>query len=120
MSYNIRGLGRGIKWASIRKLVGKFHIDLLCLQETKKEVLDKAACQLLWGQPDVAWEWQPAVNAAGGLLCVWNNSNFQVDFRFSDKDFIMLGGVCLEICVHIFVHLGEHFVTLPAVPLLFV
>ena len=95
MSYNIRGLGRGIKWASIRNLVGKFHIDLLCLQETKKEVLDKAACQLLWGQPDVAWEWQPAVNAAGGLLCVWNNSNFQVDFRFSDKDFIMLGGVWL-------------------------
>ena len=95
LSYNIRGMGRGIKWASIRNLVGKFKIDLLCLQETKREAMDKACCQSLWGQPDVAWEWQPAVNAAGGLLFAWNNNTFQVDFRFSDKDFIMLGGVWL-------------------------
>ena len=55
--------------------------------------MDKACYQSLWGQPDVAWEWQPAMNAAEGLLCAWNNNTFQVDFRFSDKDFIMLGGV---------------------------
>ena len=95
LSYNIRGLGRGIKWASIRNLVGKFKIDLLCLQETKRESMDRACCQSLWGQPSVAWEWQPAVNAAGGLLCAWNNNTFQVDFRVSEKDFIMLGGTWL-------------------------
>jgi len=95
LSYNIRGLGRGLKWASIRNLVGKFNIDLLCLQETKKDVLDKASCQFLWGQSDLDWEWQPALNAAGGLLCVWDNNKFQVDVRISDKDFIMLGGIWL-------------------------
>ena len=50
------------------------------------QVADKegvAACQALWGDVDLAWEWQPAVNAAGRLLCVWNNKNFQVDFRVS-------------------------------------
>ena len=95
LSYNIRGLGRGLKWASIRNLVGKFNIDLLCLQETKKDVLDKASCQFLWGQSDLDWEWQPALNAAGGLLCIWDNNKFQVDLRISDKDFIMLCGIWL-------------------------
>ena len=42
LSYNIRGLGKGIKWASIRNLVGKHKIDLLCLQETKRDSVDKA------------------------------------------------------------------------------
>ena len=66
LSYNIRGLGRGIKWASIRYLVGKHKVDLLCLQETKRDSLDKAAAQALWGHSDFAWEWYPAVNTAGG------------------------------------------------------
>ena len=70
LSYNIRGLGRGIKWASIRNLVGKLKVDLLCLQETKRDSFDKAACQALWGHPDIAWEWHPAVNSAGGC-CVF-------------------------------------------------
>ncbi|KAL5168952.1 putative ribonuclease H protein [Glycine soja] len=87
--------GRGLKWASIRSLVGKFHVDLLCLQETKKDFLDKTSCQFLWGQSDLDWEWQPAINAAGGLGCIWDNNKFQVDFRCSDKDYIMLGGVWL-------------------------
>jgi len=73
--------------------VGKYKVDLLCLQETKRESFDKASCQALWGDADLVWEWQPAVNATGGLLCVWNNNNFQVDFRVSEKGFIMLGGV---------------------------
>ena len=95
LSYNIRGLDRGIKWASIRKLVGKHKVDVLCLQETKRDSLSKADCQVLWGHPDVAWEWQPAENTVGGLLCIWDNNNFQVDLRISEKGFIMLGGTWL-------------------------
>ena len=69
LSYNIRGLGRGIKWASIRNLVGKLKVDLLCLQETKRDSFDKAACQALWGHPDIAGEWHPAVNTAAERSC---------------------------------------------------
>ena len=90
LSYNIRGLGRVIKWASIRRLFGKHKIDLLCLQETKRDSLDKALCQALWGHLDFEWEWVPAVNTAGGLLCVWNNHNFQVEVKTAERGFIML------------------------------
>ncbi|KAL5137836.1 putative ribonuclease H protein [Glycine soja] len=63
--------------------------------ETKRDSFDKAACQALSRHPDIAWEWHLAVNTAAGLLCVWNNKNFQVDFRIFEKGFIMLEGVWL-------------------------
>lgn len=53
ITYNIKGLGRGLLWASIRKLVKKEQVDMLCLQETK-EVIDKDVCQALWDDSDVS------------------------------------------------------------------
>ncbi|KAL5165238.1 putative ribonuclease H protein [Glycine soja] len=92
-------LGRGIKWASISNLVGKHKIDLLCLQETKRDSTDRAPFQALWGHSDFDWEWFPADNTAGGLLCVWNNNNFQVDIKIAERGFIMLEGVWLRVVV---------------------
>ena len=45
ISYNVRGLGRGVKWPAVRRMVNKHHIDMLCIQESKKEVIDRAMCQ---------------------------------------------------------------------------
>ncbi|KAL5144990.1 LINE-1 retrotransposable element ORF2 protein [Glycine soja] len=88
-----RGLGRGIKWASIRSMVRRQKIDLLCLQETKKESMDKDVCKALWGCSDFDWECVPAVNTAGGLLCVWDSFNFRVESKIAERGFIMLEGV---------------------------
>lgn len=44
LSYNIRGLGREVKWSAVRRLVKYHHVDMLCLQETKKEVIDRSTC----------------------------------------------------------------------------
>ena len=49
LSYNVRGLGRGIKRAAIRRLRKMEDPDLICLQETKKELIDKAMCMIMWG-----------------------------------------------------------------------
>ena len=69
VSYNIRGLRRGVKWAAIRRMVRKQKVDMICIHETKRELIDKAACQALWGDSDVGWEFQLVINTAGGLLC---------------------------------------------------
>ena len=45
ISYNVRGLGRGVKWPTIKRMVKEHRIDLLCLQETKKESINKIMCQ---------------------------------------------------------------------------
>lgn len=44
VSYNVRGLGREVKWAAIRRLVKKHQVDMLCILETKKEQIDKTMC----------------------------------------------------------------------------
>ena len=61
LSYNCRGLGRGIKWAAIRKLNLKHKVDLVCIQETKKENFTKIICQTIWGDSNVSWDSVPSV-----------------------------------------------------------
>lgn len=96
LSYNVRGLGRGVKWSAIRRLVRKHKVDLLCLQETKREQVDKKTCQSLWGDDDVCWEALPAENTAGGLLCVWNDKRFKLESKISGRGFILLDGVWIN------------------------
>ena len=52
-SYNVRGLGRGVKWVSIRRIINKENIQMICLQETKKDSIDKTLCQAIWGSDEV-------------------------------------------------------------------
>jgi len=78
ISYNVRGLERGVTWAAIKRMVCKEKINMLCIQETKKENIDVSLCQALWGDKEVGWEWLPAASATGGLLCIWSEEVFQV------------------------------------------
>lgn len=39
VSYNIRGLRRGVKWAAIRRMVRKQKVDMICIHETKRELI---------------------------------------------------------------------------------
>ena len=90
ISYNVRGLGRGVKWPTIRRMVSEHRIDLLCLQETKKESISKSMCQALWGKSDFSWEEYPTANSVGGILCVWNETSFKVESRLVGASFILL------------------------------
>ncbi|KAH1256680.1 Transcription factor SRM1 [Glycine max] len=59
----------------------KHKVDLVCIQETKKESFDKLICQSMWGDSYVSWDFVPSIQASGGSLCLWNNSDFQVERR---------------------------------------
>jgi len=90
VSYNVRGLGRGVKWAAIRRLIKKEGVNMICLQETKKEVIDKAMCQALWEDVEVCWEMQPAT--AGDILCLWSEKTFRLQRKVISNGFILLTG----------------------------
>ncbi|KAL5137892.1 putative ribonuclease H protein [Glycine soja] len=85
-------LGSGIKRSAIRKLTLANNVDILCIQEAKKEPIDKTFCQYLWGDDNVSWEFVPSISAAGGLLCLWNNDSFVVDRRVVGRGYILLEG----------------------------
>ena len=92
ISYNVRGLGRGVKWGAIRRLVKQEDVDMICLKETKKEMVDKTMCQALWGHVEVSWEVLPALNSAGGILCLWSDKSFRMQRKIIGSDFILMVG----------------------------
>jgi len=51
----------------------------------------------------VGWEFQPAINTAGGLLCFWNEQVFKLERKEMGRGFILLEGVWTQenqkICV---------------------
>ena len=65
---------------------------MMCLQETKKEVIDNALCQALWGDAEVSWEMQPATNTAGDILCMWCEKSFRLQRKVTRNGFILLVG----------------------------
>ena len=92
ISYNVRGLGKGVKWGAIRRLEKQEGVDMICLQETKKELVDKAMCQALWGHVEINWEMLPAINSAGGILCLWGDNSFRLQRKISGTGFILMVG----------------------------
>ena len=48
----------------------KHKVDIVCIQETKKESFEKRICQSMWGDSFVSWDFVPSIQASGGLLCL--------------------------------------------------
>ena len=82
----------GAKWAAIRRLISKHKVDIVCIQETKKESFNKGICQSIWGDSSASWDNVPSVQAAGGLLWLWNNSVYEVERKEKGRNFLMLEG----------------------------
>ena len=74
---------------------------MICIQETKKETIDKCLCQALWGDSVVRWEAQPANNTAGGILCMWSKETFKLQDKVIGGGFIYLRGFKEDQQVHI-------------------
>jgi exonuclease III len=93
VSYNIRGLGGGVKRKAIKKIIREEGVDMLCVQETKVVVVDFSFCSSLWGADDIDWVSKPSVGNSGGLLICWLKSSFQVMNSFSGSGFIGVQGL---------------------------
>ena len=76
-------------------------MNILSLQETKRDRIDKSLCQALWGDDDVSWEMHPAENTAGGLLCIWSDNRFKVERKVTGRGFIMLDGIWVSEAQHV-------------------
>ncbi|KAG5017276.1 hypothetical protein JHK85_023412 [Glycine max] len=96
VSFNVRGLGKSIKWKFIRNLERKEGVQLLCLQETKKEAVSRELCIALWGNCDVQWFFSPSIGAAGGLLCLWDSNSFSLSSYFQGEDHVNLEDIWKE------------------------
>lgn len=92
ISFNIRGLGGRIKKKEVRLLVRMQRPDLVCLQETKLERVDRKLCSSLWEGDDFDWACKDASGRSGGLLVIWRKGCLEVSSIFFGSCFLGFDG----------------------------
>ncbi|GAU39714.1 hypothetical protein TSUD_275090 [Trifolium subterraneum] len=88
VSWNVRGLGGLGKRQEVRKLVENHNPSLLCIQETKLQLVDPVVCSSLWGNSSFAFSYRPSIGASGGLLTLWDSSEVDV-WASESHDFVL-------------------------------
>jgi hypothetical protein len=68
LSWNIRGLNNPQKCERVKFWLRQWKYDIICLQETKLESVDRRIIRRLWGNPYVDWEVLEAVGISGWVL----------------------------------------------------
>lgn len=76
LSWNVQGLNRKNKRSTLKSLVHKWGIDILCLQETKIEDWSNSLISQIWGNRWVAWAELKAYDSKGGILIMWDKKNW--------------------------------------------
>ena len=72
ITWNIRGSGSADKLRSIKKLLCRVNLDLLVLQEVKREMADRYLIGSIWKSRFKEWVLLPAVRRAEGILVIWD------------------------------------------------
>ena len=78
ISYNISGLGSFEKRKEIQKIVKLHRPWILCVQETKLEIINGFLCSSLWGNQHYGFSYRSSVGAFGGILTIWDSTGVDV------------------------------------------
>lgn len=92
ITYNIRGLGGRVKKKEIKDMVRDQKPDMLCLQETKMEGVDRRMSSSLWEGDDFDWACKDVVGRSGGLLAIWKKDCFELQSIFCGPNYLGLEG----------------------------
>src|ERR1035438_663850 len=84
LNWNARGLGSSVKRRYLSDIIRDNKIDIVCLQETKKEVFHERTLRSL-STSISQWVYKPSNGASGGLLFGFNNSLFSLIDRKSTR-----------------------------------
>jgi exonuclease III len=68
ISWNVRGMNELEKKTKIRRLLREWKVDIVCLQETKVEVIIREEVRNVWECIHVDWVYLGSRGALGGIL----------------------------------------------------
>jgi hypothetical protein len=75
LSWNVRGMNDSRKWAAIRNTIKESTYISFCL-ETKKSIIDSSFLKNICPRRFNKFDYLASDRASGGLLTVWNDSQF--------------------------------------------
>ena len=73
ITWNVRGLNDLKKRLQVRHLLKLWKMGIMCLQETKLELLTKGIVRNIWGIHHVDWLYLGSMGASGGILLMWDS-----------------------------------------------
>ncbi|KAL4379135.1 hypothetical protein GQ457_02G017150 [Hibiscus cannabinus] len=92
LTWNIRGLGTVTKVNAVKNIVRNQRIDLILLQETKKETFSEVDIGKIWVDDQFDFQFSGATGKSGGLLVLWDISKFDLVLVQAEPNFILLKG----------------------------
>ena len=72
LSWNVRGLNDRDKRHRVRYMLKVWKADVICLQETKMDLITWGTVRGLWSLPQVDWLYLGSDGASGGILLMWD------------------------------------------------
>jgi exonuclease III len=76
LSWNVRGMNDNKKWPTIRNAIEESSCVAFCFQETKRSQIDSGFLKIVCPRRFNQFALFPSNGASGGLLTVWNGSQF--------------------------------------------
>ncbi|KAG6666005.1 hypothetical protein CIPAW_01G000700 [Carya illinoinensis] len=72
ISWNVRRLNKQAKRLQVRNFLRQWQGDIICLQETKLELITRQIVRSLWRGHHVGWSYLPSKGASGGILIMFD------------------------------------------------
>ena len=72
LSWNVRGMNDSGKRLCIKNMMKDWNADIICLQETKMELITAQIIRSLWRCHYVDWVFLGSIGASGGIVLMWD------------------------------------------------
>jgi exonuclease III len=72
VAWNVRGLNALKKRRQVKGLLEEWKADIVCLIETKMQVISREVVRSLWGGQHVGWMYKGSNGLSGGMLLMWD------------------------------------------------
>ena len=83
LSWNIRGLGKSTNQGNLKEVIASNKPHIVCIQETKLELLHQREASKWWNGSDPGMIMQPSRGASAGMIILWDQNQLSCTHQYS-------------------------------------
>jgi exonuclease III len=85
LCWNVKGINSVNKWTAIKSKIQETSCDIICLQETKRELLDLPYIKNFCPPTYDSFEYVPSERFSGGIISFWKSTRFNAHKIFQNN-----------------------------------